>query len=262
MSRPEQTQHGFKSKFGLNTPHKYPDKNQDKKVLLDLSSDLYPTGRAWDLSDGSDLNLLHQAFNLSFERLKADSDSLINFLLPDNNEFSVEDARYWENKYGLISNENLSLSLRKEILLRKISFPGRFKTRQNILYINEQLEVYGFDVKAYENKFFDVNGNIYYKSASDVFLSSLAQVQHGDETQHGEGTQHGSGNFDLIANSYFDENYSIGGDENLWATFFIASKSSLEEQGYISSSRKREFRELILKLKPAHLVAFTFINYI
>ena len=65
-----------------------------------------------------------------------------------------------------------------------------------------------------------------------------------------------------IANDVNEENYSIGGNENLYATFFIASPVSLLEKGTVSNNRKKEFKELVLKLKPAHLVAFTFINYI
>jgi len=30
----------------------------------------------------------------------------------------------------------------------------------------------------------------------------------------------------------------------------------------IAANRQEEFRELVLKLKPAHLVAFTFINFV
>ena len=261
MSKPENTQHGENTKFGLNTPHKYPSKNEDKNNFLDLAINLYPTGSVWNMSEESFLRKLHSGFNISFLRLKKQADSIINKTYPDNQEFEEEDCLYWENKLGLMTNGNLSLNLRKDIILRKMTFPRNFKARQGILYLQEQLDVYGFDCKIYENKFFDSNGNLYQKTAMEIFGNSPSVIQHDEDIQHGGGTQHGSGNFDVIANNHLDENFPIGGDENLWATFFIAAKNSMYEKGNVPLSRKREFRELILKLKPAHLVAFLFINY-
>ena len=89
---------------------------------------------------------------------------------------------------------------------------------------------------------------------------ALLNTQHGWPTQHGP-TQHGKGVFDVIANTIETESYNIGGNQNLWSTFFIASKDGLTKAGIIELSRKREFKELILKLKPAHLVAFCLISY-
>ena len=261
MSKPENTQHGFKTFFGLNTPHKFPSKNEDRNNFLDLSLDLYPTGSVWRMSEESSLRKLHQGFNMSFLRLKKMSDSVINKVYPDNQEFDKEDCFYWENKLGLTTNEDLALYLRKDIILRKITFPRNFIARQGVLYMQEQLDIYGFNCKIYENKFFDINGNLYQKTPLEIYDDGVSAVQHGNDTQHGNGTQHGSGNFDVIANSHLDENFAIGGDENLWATFFIAAKNSINERATIDLSRKREFRELILKLKPAHLVAFVFANY-
>ena len=44
-------------------------------------------------------------------------------------------------------------------------------------------------------------------------------------------------------------------------TFFIGG-AVLGESAIIPSDRQEEFRETVLKLKPAHLIAFTFVNYI
>ena len=63
----------------------------------------------------------------------------------------------------------------------------------------------------------------------------------------------------VIANdSNTNESYTYGGDVNLWSTFFIASRNSVNEPAKIKSSDLENFRKLILKIKPAHLIAFLF----
>ena len=98
-----------------------------------------------------------------------------------------------------------------------------------------------------------------YQSPFDVLSGSLNEIQHGGITQHGDSTQHGGDNFELIANSIEEvESYSTGGI--LWPTFFIGGPN-LGDVASVPRNRLREFKETVIKLKPAHTVAFTFINY-
>jgi len=121
------------------------------------------------------------------------------------------------------------------------------------LFIENQLQLSGFNVWVHEN--FKP-----YQTPSEIVSLSLDNTQHGGDTQHGLGTVHGSLGFDVIANlDTPNESYSIGG--NIWATFFIGGET-LGDLATVPQIRQQEFKELVLRLKPAHLVAFTFINYI
>jgi hypothetical protein len=263
MSDYKDTVHKSSTKFGFKTPHKFPTAPREVKQLLDLTDQLYPTGRAWRLFNGNHFEQLHKAINESFLQLREDCLSFLNSAIPDNEEFDEKDCIYWEGKLGLISNPNLTIELRKQIIVNKLSFPRNIKARQSLAYIQKQIELYGFtDVKVYANIFYDINGQYYYMTPLEVGGNAIAVTQHGGITQHGNSTQHGDGNFEVIANEAGEESYSTGGNQNLWATFFIASPNGLYQKGTVDANRKQEFRELILKLKPAHLVAFTFINYV
>ena len=91
---------------------------------------------------------------------------------------------------------------------------------------------------------------------------AVGELQHADDTEHGNSTQHGGGSFDVIANSLEpSEVYAVGGTQNLWATFFIGGPN-LGDFADVSENRLREFKELVIKLKPSHTAAFTFINYV
>lgn len=258
----ESTQHGLNTPYGLNTPHRYPSPSGDDYTTIfeNLSRQLYPTGRAWYMKRGGIFDRVHKALNRSFIRLIEDSKSTIDSIFPDNINFDENDASLWEYRLGLITNEGLSIEIRREAILRKIAYPNNVRARQHPLFIQSQLQAAGFDVWVHENKFFE-GGEWVYKTPADIVALSLVATQHGGDTQHGGGTQHGSTSFDVIANlSTPVENYSIGGDDNLWATFFIGGET-LGDIASVPETRLREFKELVLKLKPAHTVVFTFINY-
>ena len=259
INRDNRTVHG-KFNHSSKTKHRFPTIKPDSKQLMDLVNFLYPTGRAWLLPEKGNYRMIHDVVNNSLLKVKDYLKLMLNSYFPDNEDFDEEDCEFWENKLGLISSNSLSLQKRKEIILRKMAFPRGIEARQGLSYIQEQLDIYGFNVKIYENIFQDDNGNYYHENPNNVLELALLDTQHGWPTQHGP-TQHGKGAFDVIANTIETENYNIGGNQNLWSTFFIASKDSLTKAGIIELSRKREFKELILKLKPAHLVAFCLISY-
>lgn len=259
-NKDNRTVHG-KFKFGFKTKHRFPTDITDQKTLMDVTNLLYPTGRVWLLPEGGAYKTIHAVFNAAFNKVKKDSELMIDSYFPDNDNFTEEDAIFWENKLGLFTMNSLSLEKRKEIILRKIAFPQNIKARQGLPYINDQLELYGFNVKVYENIFQNMDGTYYYLNPLAIMQASISNTQHGFPTQHGKSTQHGTGNFEVIANTIEDESFSIGGDSNLYATFFIASNTDLYQSGSIAAARKKEFKELILKLKPAHMVAFCFLNY-
>ena len=249
------TKHGLKTTHGLKTPHRMPTILGENlgDIMSDLARQLYPTGRAWWIQKNSVFDNLHNAINRSFIRLIEDSEATLDSVFPDSEKFDINDCELWEYRLGLITNHSLSLEFRREAIVRKMAFPINIKARQSRSFIESQLKLAGFNVWVHENLF-------PYKNPNDVIAISLDLVQHGVDTQHGLGTQHGYIGYDVIANdNVLIESYSIG--SNLWATFFIGGEN-LGEVANVPSNRILEFKELVLKLKPAHTVAFTFINYV
>lgn len=251
------TAHGNSTPHGRNTPHRFPTAANEENltdIFAGLARQLYPNGRVWWLKNNSDFDLFHKAINRSFIRIVEQARLEIDGTLPDNDNFTERDATLWEFRLGLITNESLGIEQRRQAIRRKLAFPGNIAARQHPNYIEAQLQLAGFNVFVHEN-------TIPYQTPQDVAAVNLNELQHGDPTQHGPSTLHGASNFEVIANSIErDETYSPGPD-NLWATFFIGGEN-LGDTATVPESRIFEFRELVLKLKPAHTAAFTFINYV
>lgn len=260
----DSTVSSMETPHGMHVPHKFPTKTAEDEDLMKLTGQLYPTGRAWYLPELGVFNKFHQGLNVSLLRYIEDIFSLFDSVFPDNPNFTEDDASLWEFKLGLVTNLSLDLEQRKAIILQKMAYPQNVNLRQSRSFIEKALNDLGFDVGVYENIFFDNITNTYFrKLPAEVQVTSLTSNQHGDDLQHGNSTQHGSGNYEIIANLANDteEDYSYGGNENLYATFFIAAKNDINLRGTIPLTRRKEFKEAVLKLKPAHLAAFTFINY-
>lgn len=249
------TVHGLGTPHGYNTPHKLPTAQGENltDIMSGLARQLYPTGRAWWMQNNGVFDNLHKAINRSFIRVLNDSDLTIDSCFPDNTNFDENDASLWEYRLGLRVNPNIPLALRKEAILRKMAYPRGIEARQNKLFIESQLRLAGFDVYVHENL-------PPYQTPDQIVALSLELTQHGGGTQHGIATQHGYVNFDVIANeAIVSESFSVGSG-NLWATFFIGGEN-LGDMATIPANRLIEFKELVLKLKPAHLICFTFINF-
>lgn len=257
------TMHGLKTPHGMRTPHRYPMPKGESltDVFEDLTSQLYPTGRVWYMKKFGVFNLFHKAINRSFIRVIEDCDSTLDSFFPDNSNFTEEDAALWEYRLGLVTNTSLPLADRMDAIRRKFTYPGNVIARQHPLFIQSQLQAAGFNVFIHENKFFE-GGEWVYKTPAEIAGLSVTATQHGNGTQHGGGTQHGSASFVVVANSADPiENYAVGGYDNLWATFFIGGEN-LGDMASVPESRLYEFKELILKLKPAHTVAYLFVNFV
>lgn len=230
--------------------------------IISLTNQLYPSGRAFKLFKGSDLTLLHQGLGLSEERAYNDALAIFNSILPDNDDFTTDDAQDWERRLGLITNNSVSLSDRKLAILRKMNHPGTIPARQHYLYLEGQLQDAGFNVFVFENKFPDGFGGIETRDYNTVSGGGGQAVQLGDfqlgDTQIGNGVP----NNVVVANHIdesVDNNFNVG--LNLRSTFFIGA-NPVGDFADVDINRKDEFRQLILKIKPAQTVAYLFINYI
>lgn len=255
------TVHGYNTPHGYSTPHRFPSSTKSlTDIMSELATQLYPTGRAFYTKKGGFKDRMHLAINVSFIRFINDAQGTIDSVFPDNVNFTAEDCTLWEYRFGMVTDESLPVSVRREAINRRMGRGRNVRARQHRNYIEYQLQLAGFDVYVFENGFIE-GGVKVYKNPQEVALLSPGELQHGGTTQHGIGTQHGGSSAQVIANSFeANEVFSVP-DDKLWATFFIGG-AALGSSAEIPNSRQEEFRELVLKLKPDHLVAFTFINYV
>lgn len=227
-----------------------------------LTKQLLPTGRAFKMPIDGVFEKLRNGLAVSEEKAFDDAKSILNSALPDNDDFSESDATSWERRLGLITNTSVSLEDRKAAIRRKMNHPGLVKARQNFNYVQGQLRAAGFDVYVYENRFPDGGGGYETKDPL-VVTGGIGGVENqlGDNQLGDAQLGPSFGNY-YVANSITQEgdlDFEIG--SNLIFTFFIGG-NPIGTFANVDSDREIEFRQLILKLKPAHTVAFLFINYV
>lgn len=231
--------------------------------IIYLIGSLFPKGRAFRFIGNN--KRLHEALSVSAVDLYNDSLSVLDSILPDNDNFTKNDATEWEVRLGLITNTNVSLEDRKAAILRKMNYPGTIPARQSYLYLERELRLAGFDVYVFENRWL---------VGSEWRTQTIGEVSGGvgfgefqlNDFQLGESQLGGYFN-NIVANSIYateDENFDIG--SNSRATFFIGGNKpvygAVGTFANVNADREIEFRQLILKIKPANTVAYLFIDYI
>lgn len=230
-------------------------------TIVQLGKQLFPTGRAFKIPVSSAFEKLNNAAARSEARAYADALSILNSAIPDNNSFTVDDDTDWERRLGLITNQAVALSDRKLAIKRKMAHPGTVRARQNWRYVESQLQAAGFNVYVYENRFPDGMGGYITRTPEDVTGGvGFDQAEFGDfqfnDFQFG-------GRFHNIVANYIDDTrdgaFNVG--SNLRFTFYIGG-NPLGTFVNIDKNRKDEFRQLVLRLKPQHTVAFLLINFV
>lgn len=216
----------------------------------DLTKRLFPTGYAHKTISGGVKDKLIEGLAVSEQEVLDGADSILNSMLPDNNDFTTDDATRLEEYYGIITNSSVSLADRKDAIIRKMNHPGDILARQSADYIQGQLQLAGFNVYVHETT--DSIENLGYGGTS---------VQAGD-AQAGE-TQFGHLLYnDKIVNSLDPDVDMVFMEDSLNRVTFVISGINTGTQGVIDANRRTEFRQLVLKLKPATTVCYAYINYI
>ncbi|HSY76192.1 MAG TPA: hypothetical protein VK890_05010, partial [Bacteroidia bacterium] len=190
-----------------------------------------------------------------------DAAATLDATFPDNVNFDSGDADLWEYRYGIPYNPASTLQQRMNNLYQEMQYQD-IQGPENPFYIQSILQAYGFNVKIYQNIFFDGDGNLYQKTPSEILgtVTTTTQLRFiTPQTQLGAQTQLGGVSYQFIANSENPETYSTGGI--LWPTFFIAG-NTINSVATIPLSRQTELRRLVLKLKPAYTVAFLIVNFV
>lgn len=231
--------------------------------IISLTRQLLPTGRAFKAPIGGAADKLYRGLARSEVRAYNDAVSILDAILPDNDNFSTEDATQWETRLGLISNPAVSLADRKLAILRKINHPGTIPARQHYLYLEKQLQDAGFNVYVHENRFPAYPDGYETKTPVDFSLTTYPTVdqQHGDQIQHGD-VQHGGTYGNKIVNHIeqsLDDPFDLG--SNLKSTFFVGGQTP-GTYANVDTEREPEFRQLILRVKPVQTAGFLLINYV
>jgi len=230
-------------------------------TIVKLSRQLYPTGRVFKMAAGSFFEQLNKGLAQSEVRAYNDLLSVFDSLIPDNDNFSDDDATVWERRLGLITNTSVSLADRKAAIIRKMQYPGNIPARLNYRFLEKQLQDAGFNVFVHENRFPDGMGGYTTQNPLDLTGGVGAVSPQYGQFQYGQ-FQYGSYYGNMVVNRIeenLDKNFSIG--TNLRRTFFIGG-SILGDFTTVPLNRKSEFRQLILKTKATDTVGFLFINYI
>lgn len=248
---------------------------QQEKIQR-LSRLLFPTGRAFKFPPNGVMDKIIKALSVSEDEALEAVKSIKDSLLPDNPNFSVEDASDWERRLGLISNPLVPIEDRKLAIKRKMNHPGNIPARQHYLYIEKSLQDAGFDVWVHEN--------IPEITPQDYIATGTAVAQHGDfnhgELNHGDATEeilsdfeHGSplqhgmvahgGNYNnQIANSIYPHiDFLFNHGDNFRSSFFIGGQD-FGTFANVNQNRESEFRELVISLKPQNTISYIYINYI
>ncbi len=231
--------------------------------IVKLTSQLYPTGRAFRAPKDGDFELLKKALSRSEARLYDDARSTLDSLIPDNNNFTAEDATAWERRLGLITNTNVPLADRKLAIQRKLNHPGGILARQNYRFLERELRAAGFDVYVYENRFPYGDGSYYTKTPEEFSIEPYptVDIQYSPLVEYGEIEYGGQLYSNKVVNHVdeeIDDDFEV--IDIFTSTFFIGY-SPAGTWAHVDDSRKKEFRELILKIKPLQTVAFLLVHF-
>lgn len=225
-----------------------------------LTKQLYPTGRAFRAAEGGFLDKMHDGLVVGEQLLMRDALSIQDMLVPDNANFTTADADYWERVLGMIDGSASPLVDRMAAIKRKMQHPGNIPARQHYLFLERELQLAGFNVFVYENRFPSGGGYVTQTPQALAGIGGVAALQH-NQALHGQ-RQHGGTWGNKVAN-YLDENldrnFNLG--SNLRSTFFIGG-SPIGSYATVPLVRKQEFRQLILKIKPVQTVGLLFITYV
>jgi len=230
--------------------------------LIKATKLLYPTGRAFRLYANNNLGRLHKALAQSEKRFYDAAQSMRDSLLPDNFNFTTNDAQDWERRLGMQIKPNVTLTQRKLAIQRKYNHPGDIKARQSIPFFQSELQSAGFsNLVVQKNK---VNGQA-------VLHDEYFGLKHQTALEHGE-EQHGQAIPDVVINSlegakdeaqflqYLDNVPSGTNLEPFYRFSFLVSGENTTI-ATIDKARRKELRKLILSLKPASMFCLLYVNY-
>jgi hypothetical protein len=140
--------------------------------------------------------------------------------------------------------------------------PGPNPAKGSYLYLQEQLNLAGFTVTVYENRFPNYPSG--YTTLTPEQLTGLNIFQklnrHG-QARHGQ-RRHGGHYINMVVNHIdesLDELFGFVGD---WRNTFYIGGPTVGSFANVPLVQKAQFRQLILKTKQVQTVGFLLINYV
>lgn len=249
-----------------------------KDKIRQLTRQLYPTGRAWQQPNGGTFDKLHAAMAESESKAYSDAESILDSILPDNNNFTVDDAEDWERRLGMITNSLVPLADRKAAIIRKMNHPGDIPARQSWDFLEQSLQLAGFDVYVHENipeqTIFQVLqpaniANQGQQNQGTFNQGTVITANPGLFTQANQNTfnqgQQNQGGFiytNKVANRIsepLDAFFDIGSN---WRSVFYIGGPNLGDFANVDAARKDEFRQTILRIKPVQSIGVLLIDYV
>jgi hypothetical protein len=223
--------------------------------IVALTRQLLPTGRAFNFPVGGMSDKYFTALATVEAEMLGRCVGVLDSILPDNPNFTEDDANDWAIRLGIYFTPGTTFADKKKAILRKYAHPGTIKARQNWRYLQAQLRAAGFDVYVHENP----DALSPYDVITEIPGTGLF---HYTGSYHGEDVYHGDDVLYKVANSIYDSVDALFEvpDADYSSTLFIGGET-LGSFATVDDDRRLEFRQLILTLKPAHLVAFLFINF-
>lgn len=246
--------------------------------LRKLTGQLFPQGRAFRIARNSVKQQIIDAITITEMEFVDKADGVLWHILPDNDQFTVYDATLWEARLGINSNPNTSLADRKAAIIQKLNHPGNILARQSAGYIEQQLQLAGFNVYVHDNNPVQTiqqllsaynnlpqlgNFQLGQQQLSDVYsvFGGLFEFAQLGNFQLGQ-FQLGGASYQNVIINRIDEQQ----DANFYWTnnnrsFFIGGQTP-GQFADVDVNRRDEFRQLILQLKPARTVGLLLINYV
>ncbi|MBX2906174.1 MAG: hypothetical protein KF744_09060 [Taibaiella sp.] len=245
-----------------------------------LMRQLMPNGRAFNIPAGGYFDKLEKSLsgtgsNLvgTGERTYNDVVSTLDSMLADNPNFTDgtadvnnNDCRDWERRlgltvYGPTSADTPTTDQRKAMIRTKYNYPGTNRPRQAAEYLQEQLRNAGFDVYVYENIF--MPGAVTKTPEEILGLSVMPALLGAFELGTTElGQTWATNNISIVQNHVDEEDDAyVGFFGDQWrGTFYIAG-ATITDFADVPAVRRNEFRQMILRLKPAHMTGIMFVVY-
>ena len=233
-------------------------------TIVELSKRLFPKGFAFKMPKNGYSERLLSALSIEEAAAYTAMLSTLNSILPNNDNFTADDATRMEAWLGIKTNTALSLADRKAAITRKLNHPGNSPARNSALFIQSQLQLAGFDVYVYENRFYEGSPPEWITKTPSEILSDTVGAAYYDGFSYGDAYYGGDWSDEgiSIVVSHLEEDLDASWvtATNWRRTFFIAG-SSITTFADVDEYRKIEFRELICKLKPVQTVGILFVNY-
>ena len=209
----------------------------------------------------------------SLMQARADATNVLDVLMPDNPNFTIDDAHDWYRRLGIYDPYTLTLSQMKTAILQRMAWPVNPINQQTAAYIQSQLHAAGFtNCNVFANTFgaggeaVSIGAVTGATGGSPTEIAMCGMIECND-TQCGtiQGNS-GTGETHRKVANYIEEvkdDYIIVGYPDYRSSFFIAyaMDGSAWTASNVPLAQKQQLRQLILKLKSQQMVCWLIANW-